>query len=209
MNETEYTPAAEVPALDQLRAAIKAAAKEHPEYGSCPNCIKAVRVDKAGRLRDHNTPELVVHGNMKGTFRCPGSGKAYAEHGDFGERWDLGAGRWVELDVDVPVLLVAHDQAAARGVELPAWQLWPVPPGDVTRRGAKALLDGSKWRIELALGQGIAAARLIRLDHEDGLIVWETQVNGEAFRGTERAIERLLTQLEATDYHDRVAARSE
>jgi hypothetical protein len=32
--ETEYVPASEVPTLDQLRADMKKAAKEHPDYGT-------------------------------------------------------------------------------------------------------------------------------------------------------------------------------
>lgn len=209
MTETEYVPASEVPTLDQLRADMKKAAKEYPEYGSCPHCIKAVRVDKYGRLRDHNTPELVVGGSMKATFRCPGSGRDYAEYGDFGETWDLKAGRWTELDVDVPILFVAHDQAAEKGVELPIWQLVGVKPDDVVRHAVKTLFEGSKWRIDLVFAGATVTGHLIRLDHQDGLVVRATQVDEAAYGGTERVVEKLLRQLDSTDYSDRVAARSE
>lgn len=209
MPETAYTPVAEPPALERLRADMKKAASEHPEYGSCPNCIKAVRVDKFGRLRDHNTPEL-ASGNLKATFRCPGSGKAYAEYGDFGETWDLKMGRWIELDVDVPVLFVAHDLAAEKGVELPLWQLCGIrPAGEHIRRAAKVLLDGTKWRIELVFAGRDVAAHLIRFDA--GLvadpIVWETQADEAAYGGTERVIEKLIARLDAVDLSDSEAAQ--
>lgn len=208
MIETDYVPVKLAPALDKLRADIKQAAKEHPEYGSCPHCIKAVRIDKYGRLRDHSTPEL-ARGNIKATYRCPGSGKPYAEHGEFGSTWDLNTGRWTDLDVDIPVLFVAHDEAAEKGVELPLWQLCEVRPTDAMRRGAKALLDGSKWRIELGFSGRNVTGYLIRADWTGGPAVWEIQVDEAAYGGTERVIGKLVARLDATDYSDRVVARGE
>lgn len=208
MKQTEYVPATQVPVLDQLRADMKKAKDEHPEYGSCPNCIKAVRVDKFGRLRDHNTPEL-ARGSLKATYRCPGSGKGYAEYGDFGETWDLKAGRWVELEIDVPVLFVAHDLAAEKGVELPLWQVLGIRPDELIRRGAKVLLDGSKWRIELAFSGATVTGYLIRVDWEGGPAIWENWVDEAAYGGTERVVDKLVRRLCATDHSDAVAARSE
>jgi len=204
--ETEYVPVAEAPTMDQLRADMKKAATEHPDYGTCPHCIKAVRVDKFGRLRDHTTPELAM-GSMKASYHCPGGGKPYAEHGDFGQTWDLKVGRWVDLDVDVPVLFVAHDVAAEKGVELPIWQLWGTKPDDVARRAVSTLFEGSKWRIELAFAGATVAGHLVRLDRGDrGPTLWETQVDEAAYGGTERVIGKLLRQLDAADHSDRAAA---
>lgn len=202
MTQTEYAPPAEVPTLEQLRADMKKAAQEHPEYGSCPNCIKAVRIDKFGRLRDHSTPEL-AQGNIKATFRCPGSHQRYAEFGEFGQTWDLRAGRWAPLDVDVPVLFVAHPLATENNVELPIWQLCGVPAQDMIRRTAKVLLEGTKWRIDLLFEGATVTGHLIRVDG-DAPVVQETRVDEAAFGGIERVIGHLCITLYGAEFRPAV-----
>jgi hypothetical protein len=204
--DTEYVPASEVPTLDQLRADMKKAAKEHPDYGTCPHCIKAVRVDKMGFLRAHSTPELAM-GNMKASYHCPGVGVRYAEHGDFGQTWDLKNGRFTDLNVDIPVLLVAHP---ASTVGLPIWQLSDIPATELSRQAAKKLLDGEKWRIELVFDDRNVTGHLIRLDRGDrGPVVWDSHTEGQAFGGIMEVVSRLVARLASADFTDAVAARSE
>ena len=202
---TNYQPLTEVPPLEKLREDLKAAAKEHPDYGTCPHCIKAVRVDKSGYLRAHSTPELAM-GSMKVSYHCPGAGKRYAEHGDDGQRWDLSNGRFVDLNVDIPVLLVAHPASA---IGLPIWQLSDIPATELSRRAAKTLLDGAKWRIELVFTEREVTSHLIRVDWKGGPAVWESNTERQEFGGIMDAVSKAVTRLEATDYSDRVAARSE
>lgn len=192
MPET-YTPPDQVPVLDDLRADMKKAADEHPEYGSCPNCIKAVRVDKFGRLRDHTTPDL-ARGSLKANFRCPGSGGVYAEHGERGVTWDLAKGRWIDLPVDVPILFVAHPEATHQGVELPIWQLCEVPAQEIVRRGAAKLLDGSKWRIDLLFSANDVTGHLVQVD-EAALSVVTTRFEEIAYGGLERLVTGLLVMI--------------
>lgn len=198
MTETDYAPVIDAPDIAPAREEHEK--RGHPEYGSCPNCIKAVRVDKHGRLRDHNTPELAA-GSIKATFRCPGSGKVYAEHGDFGQTWDLRNGRWEDLAVEVFVLLVAHDQAG--DVELPRWQVAEIPATELSRAVAPKLADASKWRIELVFADRNVTGHLVRLDTGDsGPLLWETRTDRQLFNGTMSVITELAAILQAADATD-------
>lgn len=197
MIETTYQPVTDVP--DMAPAVKESKDRGHPEYGSCPNCVKAVRVDRYGRLRQHNTPELAA-GSIKATFQCPGSGAYYAEFGEFGQSWDLRNGRWEDMPVEVFVLLVAHDQAG--DVELPRWQVADVPATELSRAAAKKLLDGSEWRIELVFSDRDVTGHLIRLDGDTGPVVWETQTDRVLFNGTMAVISKLLARLQSTDFQD-------
>jgi len=203
---TEYHPAADVPALDQLQEDMKKAAKEHPDYGTCPHCIKAVRVDRFGRLRDHPTPEL-ASGAIKATYHCPGSTARYAEYGEFGKTWDLATGQWVEMPVDVPVLFVHHDRAAERGWEFPLWQLFATPADEdgLVRRAAQKLLDGSKWRIDLLINGLAATGYLVRLDQEQPTVS-SMEVDETEFGGIDRMMLKLTEQIEAFDLADEAAS---
>lgn len=206
MTETEYVPPTEVPDLAELIKQMKEDAKKHPEYGTCPNCIKAVRVDKFGHLREHNTPELVRGGSMKATYQCPGSHQPYAEHGDFGQYWDLKNGSFQDVPVDALVLLVAHDAAGA--VDLPVWQIADVPATELSRAAGKKLFEATKWRIDLTFSGRFVTGHLIRIDQGDGhLIVWESQTEGQAFGGIMSVVSQLMSRLEATELNDRMAAR--
>jgi hypothetical protein len=154
----------------------------------------------------HSTPELAM-GSMKASYHCPGVGVRYAEHGDFGQTWDLKNGRFTDLNVDIPVLLVAHP---ASTVGLPIWQLSDIPATELSRQAAKKLLDGEKWRIELVFDDRDVTGHLIRLDRGDrGPVVWDSHTEGQAFGGIMEVVSRLVARLASADFTDAVAARSE
>lgn len=71
---------------------------DHPEYGTCPHCIRGIRVHKNGTLKPHSTPELAL-GNIKATFNCPGSHQPYAEAN--GYAWNLRLGQFQRLPLKV------------------------------------------------------------------------------------------------------------
>jgi len=189
MTETTYQP---VP--HGLAPVLPEAGKpEHPEYGSCPHCVKAVRVDKQGRLRDHNTPEL-ARGNLKAAYRCPGSGKNYAEHGEFGQIWNLHTGRWQDKPLELPVLLVEH-RITSDG--LPAWTVAETTASTTSRAAVEKLFDGSKWRIEVVDRQREVIAHLVRIDDENGPVVVGTESEAPMFVNV--AFTKLLAQLELAE----------
>lgn len=164
----------------------------HPTYGTCPNCIKGVRILKDGYLKDHQTP-LLVHPSFDAiaTFHCPGSGARYTEFN--GRTWALGRGDWQRLPLAVPVQVTelrAPDDWQTRYVQVRV---------SVANEAAIAYLHDGTWRIEVVTDTAIASATLLKwserkggYDVYHGPRRWQHDGPVEAARNVQFLLDRLI-----------------
>jgi hypothetical protein len=144
--------------------------EEKPEYGTCPNCTRGIRVDKFGLLREHETPIYAYGVHSKASFRCPGSRKTYTEKGPEPHIWSHRDGRWERLALDVPVLIQpGGDLDHAR----PTWQYTYVPWTDAHEQGLARVNDGT-YRIEMVIADGVVEGGLFTRQG-DRIGVWSEQ----------------------------------
>lgn len=132
-------PLANPPALPSLE-------KDHPEYGTCPNCLAAKRITKGGFLPDHKTQFMVYSPSMKATFVCPGSGARYTEFGDNPQHWNLREARFQDFPLEIPVIVRSHPDD---GITEPTWRLIEVHSTPPRRRALAELVKNDRFRIEL------------------------------------------------------------
>lgn len=85
--------------------------EEHPTYGTCPHCTQGKRLKKGGWLPEHNTPSLVYSDHAVAHYRCPGSGKRYAEYD--GYYWDLKLGEFRRQPTRVPLKMHQRESGVA------------------------------------------------------------------------------------------------
>lgn len=121
---------------------VQATEAEHPEYGTCPRCVQAVRVLKSGFLREHKTSYLAV-GFAKAQYQCPGAGRRYAEFEQGTDKfWDLASGDWRRCMLRVPVWTAYEDGSQE-------WRETHVPHSDALEAARDQLWANDLWRIEL------------------------------------------------------------
>ena len=120
--------------------------KDHPEYGTCRHCLQAKRITKAGWLPEHNTPYMVHSPSIKAAFKCPGSGRRYAEFGDEPQFWNLRDARWQNFPLELPVIVRSHPDD---GITEPTWRLIEVHSTPPRRRALDELIKNDRFRIEL------------------------------------------------------------
>lgn len=178
----------------------------HPVYGTCPRCIKAVGVLKSGHLKEHKTPELVRSESWKAVYRCPGSGGRYAEYskapgtwgpGTWGKVWDLAAGQWLDLPIQVPVLVVADPRLDG---SFPQWRMAEVHSTPAARIGSQRLAAHDRWRIQLYCTEQQATVALIEFENNTviGAAAKET-ARRDGFEAMARLVSKMIARMMITE----------
>lgn len=164
--------------------------REHPEYGTCPHCLQGKRLLKGGWLKDHTTPMMVAYFGTA-TFQCPGSGRRYAEYGEHAKEWNLRVGMWVDLPLDVPVIVREDPDLAESKIDMPAWRMVELLPAtDARCEQIRQLGKGEEYRIEIFNTADHVEGWLVQIDKGRAFAV-----NSAAQPRAEFGIQHVVNQL--------------